>query len=416
MALLVLSMLPLMLIAWYYFFMHLYPTQKIINDRWSSVFSNIWDFMSNFLLVKTLCIEKKIINKINHDLDHIYKYQMSIEKWWSISDVYTWILVMVSRILVLWFWTYFVIKWTLSLTVLFLFFSYIWWVYFPLWFLFWKLRNLQEDISWIEKMNKNLWNLDSDLLSNDWIKNEIIWNIEFKKVSFEYLDNIKVLNNISFLINKWEKIALVWNTWAWKSTIISLLFRLWKIKSWEILIDWEKIENISINHLRNNIWLVAQDNTLFNTTIKENLRYANSKATKKDIIIALKNAKADFVFDLKEWIDTIIWERWLKLSWWEKQRLSIARLFLKNPKILILDEATSALDNKTEKLVHVALENLMKWRTSIIIAHRLSTIQNVDKIFVIQNWKIIESWNYKDLIDKKWYFYSLATPDKLLIN
>ncbi len=106
--------------------------------------------------------------------------------------------------------------------------------------------------------------------------------------------------------------------------------------------------------------------------------------TNKDIIKALKDAQADFVFDLEDWINTVIWERGLKLSWWEKQRLSIARLFLKDPKVLILDEATSALDNKTERLIQKALDKLMKWRTSVVIAHRLSTIQNSDKIYMLE--------------------------------
>jgi ABC-type multidrug transport system fused ATPase/permease subunit len=112
----------------------------------------------------------------------------------------------------------------------------------------------------------------------------------------------------------------------------------------------------------------------------------------------------------------VIWERWLKLSGWEKQRLAIARLFLKNPKILVLDEATSALDNKTEKLVQKALDKLMKWRTSIVIAHRLSTIQNSDKIFMLEDWKIVESWNYNELMNNKSKFYSLANPEHLIIN
>jgi ABC-type multidrug transport system fused ATPase/permease subunit len=144
--------------------------------------------------------------------------------------------------------------------------------------------------------------------------------------------------------------------------------------------------------------------------------YANQNATKKDIQQALKNAKAEFVFNLKDWLDTIIWERWLKLSWWEKQRISIARLFLKNPKIIVLDEATSALDNKTEKEIQSALDKLIKWRTTIVIAHRLSTIQNSDNIIMLENWKIVESGTYDELINKKAKFYNLADPEHLILN
>ena len=247
------------------------------------------------------------------------------------------------------------------------------------------------------------------------IKN-VKWFIEVNNLKFSYNNSSSVLNWIDFSIKPWEKVAFVWTTWAWKSTIVNLLLRLWERDSGNISLDWNDISDINKKSLRRAIWLVSQDSSLFNMSIKENLLFANSKATKKQISEALKNAKADFVFDLENWIDTIIWERWLKLSGWEKQRLSIARLFLKNPQILILDEATSALDNKTEKLIQVALQKLMKNRTSIIVAHRLSTIKWADKIFVLEKWKIVEVGNYDELIKLWWYFASLASTDHLIIN
>jgi len=222
--------------------------------------------------------------------------------------------------------------------------------------------------------------------------------------------------NWNLKINPWEKIALVWNTWAGKSTIVNLLFRFWEVNSGEIKIDNIDIKNIAKTELRKNIWLVMQDNSLFNSSIKENLLFAKHNATEQELKEAIQLAQADFVYNLEKWLDTIIWERWLKLSWWEKQRLSIARLFLKNPKILVLDEATSALDNKTEKLIQKALDNLMKWRTSIVIAHRLSTIQNADNIYMLENWKIIESGNYQELMNKKANFYELANPEHLILQ
>lgn len=144
--------------------------------------------------------------------------------------------------------------------------------------------------------------------------------------------------------------------------------------------------------------------------------YAKKDASEKEIFEALEKAEAHFVKKMKDWLDTVIWERWMKLSWWEKQRIAIARLFLKNPEILILDEATSALDNKTEKLVQKALEKLMKGKTSIVIAHRLSTIQNADKIFFLENWEIKESGTYEELIVKNGKFAELANPKNLIIN
>lgn len=416
MTLITLAMLPVMILFWYYFFYKLWPTQKKLTMRWNNIFWMIWNIMSNFSLTKTLHLENNFKKNIDKKLNNCLNDQLILSKWWSISDIYISTMEMLSRILVLWFWTYFMVNWKISFAELFLFFSYIWWIYFPLWIMLSRLQKIQEWLIWIKKMHTEFDNLEDD---NDdrWIKiKKVEWNLEFKDVCFKYNESRTIFKKLNFSISKWEKIAFVWNTWAGKSTIINLILRFWDIDKWDILIDWIDTRTINKQSLRKNIWIVSQDNSLFNMSIKENLLFANPKANKKDLETAIKKAEASFVYDLENWIDTVIGERWLKLSWGEKQRLSIARLFLKNPKILILDEATSALDNKTEKLIQKALDKLMIWRTSIIIAHRLSTIQNVDKIFMLENWKIVESWNYLALMDKKDKFYSLANPEHLIIN
>lgn len=412
----VISMLPFMIYIGYVFLIKVFPRQQEIDEKWYSVFWLIWNILSNFMLTKSLTIEKKFKSDIKSTLDIAMSEQMFLTKMWSLAYVYTSWLVMVSRLLVLWFWTYFVIKWTFSFAMLFLFFSYIWWIYFPLWELFQRGNEVSRQISSVKKLYDNFENLSLEELDNWESLKNIKWSIEFKDVNFSYIKWRVILKDLNLELNPWEKIAFVWDTWAWKSTIVNLILRFWDINSWQILIDSKDIKDISKKSLRSNIWVVTQDNSLFNMSIKDNLVFANKKAKKQDIEFALKKSESNFVFELKDWLDTIIWERWLKLSWWEKQRLSIARLFLKDPKILILDEATSALDNKTEKLVHKALDNLMKDRTSVIIAHRLSTIQNADRIYVLDKWKIVESWKYDELIEKKWKLYSLANPDKLVIS
>ncbi len=415
MALLTLSMVPVMIWLGLYFLFKVTPKQRKLNDKWDWIFWKISNALGSFALTKILWIEKIFKKNIKNDLNNIFIKQLDINRSWSISEIYSGAIVMIARIIVLWFWIFFIIDWSLTFTELFLFFAYIWWIYSPLWLIFSKLENVTMQITAVEKMYDEFDNLEIDNLKN-WktIKN-ILGNIEFKNVNFWYSKNIKILKDLSFKINSWEKVAFVGSTWAWKSTIVNLIFRFWDIKLWEILLDWVNINKLSKESIRQNIWLVMQDSSLFNTTIKENLLFANKEANNKEIKKALKNAKAEFVFELKEWLDTIIWERWLKLSWGEKQRLSIARLFLKNPKILILDEATSALDNKTEILVVKALDNLIKWRTSIVIAHRLSTIKNADRIFMIENWRIIEEWNYIELINKKWKFFELSNSDNLIM-
>jgi len=416
MAIATLAMLPIMILIWFYFNWKTSKLQKEVNKDWDKSYWLFWDALLNLSLIKTLTLEKKF-GKLMEKIDNrTIKKQLKVSKRWSIADIYTWFLVMISRLLVLTYWFHLLIIWEISFSLLFLFFSFIWYIYFPISFIFSKLRQVQEYISSVNNFYDEFWKLKVDI--NDWYKldsKKVIWNIEFKNVSFWY-NKKNVLNWINLKIENWMKIALVWNTWAWKSTIVNLLFRFWDIKKGEVLLDWKNINTISKDSIRKNIWIVMQDNSLFNTTIRENLLYANSKSTIQEINNALKNAEANFVFKLKDWIDTKIWERWLKLSWWEKQRLTIARLLLKNPKILILDEATSALDNKTEKLVQKALDKLMKWRTSIVIAHRLSTIQNADKIFMLENWKIVEEGKYNELMDKKGKFYGLANPEHLIIN
>ncbi len=182
------------------------------------------------------------------------------------------------------------------------------------------------------------------------------------------------------------------------------------------MLDGQDISTLKKADLRSYIGMVTQDNSLFNLTIRENLMFAKPDATDDELKIALQKASADFVWKLEKGIETMIGERGLKLSGGEKQRLSIARLFLQNPEILVLDEATSALDNKTEKNIQKSLDALMKGKTAIIIAHRLSTIKNVDKIFMIEHGKIIESGTYDELVARGGKFAELANPDRLVIS
>jgi len=412
-----LIMAPIMILIWIYFNLKTRDIQDNINRLRDKAFWIIGDWANNLWLVKTLSLEKKFTKLFKKEIEIADKHQKTVAYRWVFADVYVNVLIMISRFMVLWLWIYLIKKWKLDFATLFLFFSFIWHIYFPLAWIFRRLQMIQKKLKWIKSFYEKFENINQDTIFNKEKKlKNISWEIKFDKVDFWYNKDKKILKNLSFKINPWEKIAFVGNTWAGKSTIVNLLFRFWDIEYGKISIDWNNINKLSKESLRSNIGLVMQDNSLFNTTIKENLLFANSNASDKEIKKALKDAQADFVFKLEKWLDTEIWERWLKLSWWEKQRLSIARLFLKNPKILVLDEATSALDNKTEKLVQKALDKLVKWRTSIVIAHRLSTIQNADKIFMLEDWKIIEEGAYQELMDKKNKFYNLANPEHLILN
>ena len=241
---------------------------------------------------------------------------------------------------------------------------------------------------------------------------DVSGKIEFDNVYFKYPetreDEPYVLENINFNVNVGENIALVGPSGAGKTTISKLIPRFYDIDRGSIKIDDKDIKDITLESLRDNIGIVQQDVYLFGGTVKDNIRYGKDDATDEEIIRAAELAGAtEFINDLPYGFDTYIGERGVKLSGGQKQRISIARVFLKNPPILILDEATSALDNKSEAIVQESLENLSEGRTTITIAHRLSTIINADEILVLTYDGIVERGNHKELLAKKGKYYNL---------
>ncbi len=226
-------------------------------------------------------------------------------------------------------------------------------------------------------------------------------DIEIQNLSFTYEDNNEVLNNINLKIDAGKTVALVGPSGGGKTTLCSLIPRFFEFEDGDIKIDGTSIKDVSLNSLRNNIGVVAQDVFLFTGTVKENITIGDRNATDEEIIEACKKAKIhDFIMSLPNGYDTYIGERGVKLSGGQKQRVSIARIFLKNPPIMILDEATSALDNVTEKEIQKSLEELSKDRTNLVVAHRLSTIKNADEIVVLTENGIEERGTHKELIEK----------------
>ena len=225
-------------------------------------------------------------------------------------------------------------------------------------------------------------------------------NIEFKNVIFKYeKGNSEVLKSVNLKIIGGEMNALVGHSGAGKSTILNLIPRFFDRNEGDILIDGQSIYNSSIFSLRNNISLVSQNTTLFDDTIKFNIKYANPNASDEEVILAAKNAFADeFIEKLPNKYDTIIGEDGVRLSGGEKQRLSIARAILKETPIILLDEATSSLDAETENKIQKGLSYLTKNKTTLVIAHRLSTILNSKKIFVIDNGKVVSEGSHDDLL------------------
>ncbi|CDI49948.1 multidrug resistance ABC transporter ATP-bindingand permease protein [Clostridium tetani 12124569] len=232
--------------------------------------------------------------------------------------------------------------------------------------------------------------------------------IEFKDVTFSYDERSTVLEGINIKIEKGKTVALVGSSGSGKTTLCNLIPRFYELDSGFIKIDNKNIRDITLRSLRDSIGVVQQDVYMFAGTIKENIAYGKPEATDEEIYMAAKRANAhDFIMNLEKGYDTFVGERGVKLSGGQKQRVSIARVFLKNPPILILDEATSALDNVSEKYVQQSLDELAKNRTTLVIAHRLSTIKNADEILVLTEDGMQEKGTHEELIEKKGIYESL---------
>jgi ABC-type multidrug transport system fused ATPase/permease subunit len=238
------------------------------------------------------------------------------------------------------------------------------------------------------------------------------WKIEIENLTYWYSENKPVFKNFDLKLKWWKITAFVGNSWSWKSTLVKLIAGYIRADSWEVIIDEQKLNKIKLKSYYKNIWYLTQDPSVFDGSILDNLMYwAHSQPLpckegsrdvwQKHLDKIIKQSKCEFIYDLEDWINTEIWERWVRLSWGQKQRLAIAKIFLKDPKIIILDEPTSALDSFSEEQITYAMHNLFKWRTVIIIAHRLQTVKDANDIILFENGEIKERWTHKELVKIK---------------
>jgi ATP-binding cassette subfamily B protein len=272
----------------------------------------------------------------------------------------------------------------------------------------WVSSMVQEAEASQKRLNEFL-KIEPEIKNNNENTSEIQGNISFENVSFTYQDtNIEALKNVSFTVKKGETLAILGKTGSGKSTILSLISRLYDVTEGEVKIDGNEISALNLNDLRNNIGIVPQDAFLFSDTIKNNIKFGNQNATDEEVIEAAKNAVVhDNIIAFNKQYDTVLGERGITLSGGQKQRVSIARAIIKNPAILLFDDCLSAVDTETEEMILNNLFEISKDKTTIIVSHRVSSAKNADKIIILEDGKIIQQGSHNQLINQEGYYASL---------
>lgn len=361
--------------------------------------------MSKFEILQTSKTDNEI-KKLDIFSNDMQKFNLKIVPFLhTFFRLPEWVITWMKLLIILYVWLN-IFDWEGTISILV-------WIFWILTLMDWAIK---KSMLFFEQFTKNftaiekMWNFfdwTSDITCYDrWdifkYKN---WEIEIKDLSYSYIKWKNVFEKLSIKI-EWEKIlALVWNSGGWKSTIAKLISGYITPNSGEIIIDNQKLSETSLKSYYRNIGYLTQDPSVFDGTVLDNLTYAlEEKVLDEKIKEIIIQAKCEFIYDLPNGLETEIWERWVKLSGGQKQRLAIAKIFLKDPKIIILDEPTSALDSFSEEQITKAMKNLFNNRTVIVIAHRLQTVKHADRILVLENWKIIEDGNHNELVKQDWRY------------
>ncbi|WPK13799.1 ABC transporter ATP-binding protein [Lysinibacillus louembei] len=407
---------PLYAFSVKYFFGKLRDLTRKRSQALAGVQSYLHERVAGISIIKSFTLERheqKIFDETNGEfldkaLDHSRWNAKSFAVVNTITDM--------APLLVIGYAGYQVIHDNLSLGVMVAFIAYIERLYGPLRRLVSSSTTLTQSIASMDRVFE-LFDEKYDIVDQKEaqpLKN-VAGQVSFQDVVFRYEDEGEnVLQNINFNIQAGETAAFVGMSGGGKSTIVSLIPRFYDVKSGAVVIDGKDVQEVTLESLRSQIGIVLQDNILFSDSVRHNILMGKPDATEEEIIAAAKAANAhDFIMNLPNGYNTQVGERGVKLSGGQKQRIAIARVFLKNPPILVLDEATSALDLESEALIQESLERLAHNRTTIIIAHRLSTITHADKIFVIEHGQLVEEGNHEQLMEQQGAYYNLFQVQKL---
>lgn len=399
--LIVLLFMPIMGLYAFYFSKRMWRSLRKTNDRIGDINAQVEDTLAGIRVVQSFTneeIEKKKFGRENSRFVDSRKIAYKSEAYFYDGVICFTQLMMIAVVV---FGGAAIVKSSLDLADLITFLLYIAIIIEPIQRLGNFTRLYQVGMAGFERFMEML-EVEPDIKDspNAMELTETQGNIEFKNVSFKYKEgHTHVLKNISLNIKVGEYVALVGASGVGKSTLCSLIPRFYEVSNGEILVDGQNIRNLSLHSLRKNIGIVQQDVYLFAGTVLDNIRYGKPDASENEIIIAAKKANAhDFIMALPNGYATDIGQRGVKLSGGQKQRLSVARVFLKDPRIIIFDEATSSLDNESEKAVKDSLEKLTHNRTTLVIAHRLSTVRNAQRILVLTDNGIDEQGTHEELI------------------
>ncbi|HLO10995.1 MAG TPA: ABC transporter ATP-binding protein [Pseudoneobacillus sp.] len=405
-----LVLFPFYAISVRYFFGNLRKLTRARSQALAEVQSYLHERVQGMPIVKSFAIEdheqvqfsKQNQNFLDKALDHTRWNAKSFSAVNTITDI--------APLIVIGYSAYQVIDGQLTLGTMIAFIAYIDKLYNPLRRLVNSSTTVTQSLASMDRVFEFI-DVEYDIKDepNAYSCENVQGNITFDQVSFSYNeDNDIVLKNINLEVKKGETIALVGMSGGGKSSLVGLIPRFYDVTSGAILLDGTDIRRFKIRSLRDKIGMVFQDNILFSESVRENILLGNPKASMEEVIEAAKAANAhDFIMNLPQGYETKVGERGVKLSGGQKQRVAIARVFLKNPPILILDEATSALDLESEHLIQESFETLAKDRTTFIVAHRLSTITHADRIVLIEHGEIIEIGNHEQLMEKQGGYHRL---------
>ncbi|KQO32635.1 ABC transporter [Flavobacterium sp. Leaf82] len=375
----------------------------------SKVSSFSQEIFSGIRVIKAYSLENQHQNNMVALADESKKKSLDLAKVQSLFGPLMIALIGISNLVVIYFGGVMYINGTIpNIGTIAEFILYVNMLTWPVASLGWVSSMVQEAEASQKRLNEFL-KIEPEIKNKNENSSDIQGSIAFENVSYTYEDtNIEALKNVTFTVKKGETLAILGKTGSGKSTILSLISRLYDVTEGKITIDQNEISTLNLNDLRNNIGIVPQDAFLFSDTIKNNIKFGNQNATDEEVIEAAKNAVVhDNIIAFNKQYDTILGERGITLSGGQKQRVSIARAIIKNPAILLFDDCLSAVDTETEETILNNLFEICKDKTTIIVSHRVSSAKNADKIIILEDGRIIQQGSHNQLINQEGYYSSL---------